>query len=224
MKTLFVTGTGTDIGKTFVCCRLLEALPDSLAIRCIKPVVTGFDPDRPELSDTARLLAARGQPVDALNLDSTSPWRYRAALSADMAARREHRPLPFAELIEFCRPPAGPGLNLIEGIGGVMAPLDDRHTVLDWIAAIEARILLVAGSYLGNLSHTLTALAALASRSLSPVAIAISQSVDEPVPTAESAATLGNFCHKIPVVIVPRAENANAAGLAALLRDILPEA
>jgi hypothetical protein len=61
MKTLFVTGTGTGIGKTFVCCRLLEALAVSRTVRCLKPVITGFDPGRPERSDTALLLTAQGK-------------------------------------------------------------------------------------------------------------------------------------------------------------------
>jgi len=221
MNTLFVTGTGTDIGKTFICCRLLESLPESLPVRCIKPVITGFDPDRSELSDTARLLNAQHQSVSSKTIDATSPWRYRAAISADMAARRESRPIPFADLVEFCRAPKGNGINLIEGVGGIMAPLDERHTVADWIAAIEARVLLVTGSYLGSLSHTLTALEALTSRSLSPAAIVISQSVHEPVPTVESAATLRNFAADIPIVIVPRSEQANAAELTALLQNLL---
>jgi dethiobiotin synthetase len=213
-----VTGTGTGIGKTFVCCRLLEALAVSRTVRCLKPVITGFDPGRPERSDTALLLTAQGKTVNAANIDSTSPWRYQDAMSADMAARRDQRPLPFPDLIEYSRAPAGPGLNLIEGVGGVMAPLNDRHTVLDWIAAIETAVLLVTGSYLGSLSHTLTALAALANRSRPPIAIVISQSEDEPVPTAESAATLRNFVSDTPVLVMPRRERANAAELAALLQ------
>ena len=43
---------------------------------------------------------------------------------------------------------------LIEGIGGIMVPLDARHTVLDWMNALDLPLLLVAGSYLGSLSHT----------------------------------------------------------------------
>jgi dethiobiotin synthetase len=183
--------------------------------------MTGFDPVRPELSDIAMLLAAQGLPVSAATIEASSPWRYRDAVSADMAAHRARRPLPFQELVDFSRAPAGPGLNLIEGIGGVMAPLDDGHTVLDWIAALDADVLLVAGSYLGSLSHALTALAALESRSRTPVAIVLSQSESEPVPTAESAATLRNFVGDIPVLIVPRGGQANAAELAALLQDWL---
>lgn len=217
MATVFVTGSGTGIGKTFVCCRLLAALPRSLAVRCVKPVVTGFDPADAAASDPGRLLAARHCAIDDETLDATSPWRFRAPLSADMAAAREHRAIPFDALVGFSREPAGVDLNLVEGIGGVMAPLDDRHTVLDWIAALEVPALVVVGSYLGALSHALTAVAALTSRGVTTLAVVVSQSADEPVPTAESAATLGRFVGGIPVFVLPRTENADAAGLAALL-------
>ena len=46
---------------------------------------------------------------------------------------------------------------MIEGIGGVMVPFDGRHTVLDLVAAVRVPAILVAGSYLGTFSHTLTA-------------------------------------------------------------------
>ena len=55
---------------------------------------------------------------------------------------------------------------LIEGIGGIMVPLDDEHTVLDWMLVLQLPVILVAGSYLGTLSHTLTALDVLRRRGL----------------------------------------------------------
>jgi dethiobiotin synthetase len=235
MATLFVTGSGTDIGKTFVSCRLLAALPRELRVRAVKPVVTGFpgegtDPKASDTaiatvpdpavaeSDTGRLLRAQGLPLNRDTIVATSPWRFRAPLSADMAAAREERRIDFNELVAFCRAPARVDLNLVEGIGGVMAPLDDQHTVIDWIAALEARTLLVVGSYLGALSHALTAHAALNARGIETVAIVISQSLIEPVPTTETAASLSPRVGATPVLILPRDENASAAELAALLR------
>lgn len=230
MTTLFVTSSGTGIGKTFVCCRLLEALPRHLRVRAVKPVVTGF-PAEPASgaaagtssgaafaeSDSGRILRAQGLSLDAHAIAATSPWRFRAPLSADMAAAREGRTIDFDELVGFSRAPAGIDLNLVEGIGGVMAPLDGTHTVLDWIAALEARALLVVGSYLGALSHSLTAHGALTARGVPIAAIVISQSAEEPVPTAETAASLERFVGATPVLILPRDEKANAAELAALV-------
>ena len=96
-------------------------------------------------------------------------------------------------------------MTLIEGIGGVMVPLDAEHTVLDWIAALEAPTLLVVGSYLGSLSHSLTAAAALRERGVPLAGIVVSESEAEPVPTAETAATLARFVEGVPVRLLPRA-------------------
>lgn len=219
MKSLFVTSTGTDIGKTFICCRLLETLGGSIPVRCIKPVISGFDPEQPGVSDTAKLLKAQRLPVTDANIEATSPWRFRASLSADMAARRENRQLNLNEIVRFSQAPDSVGLNLIEGVGGVMAPLNERHTVLDWISALETEVLLVVGSYLGSLSHTLTALEALASRSLVPAAIVVSQSEHEPVSADESIETLQRFTGAMPYISMPRSEKASATDLVALLKN-----
>jgi len=221
MTTLFVTSAGTDIGKTHVCCRLLDYLAPKFRLRCVKPVVTGFESATQETSDTLRLLRAQILEVDQAAIEATSPWRYRAALSADMAAANEGTSLPFDELVAFSREPEDVELNLIEGIGGVMAPLDDKHTVLDWIEALDTEVLLVVGSYLGSISHTLSAFDVLARRARKPLAIVVSQSSNEPVSTADTARSLELHCGGIPIAILPRDGAANAAALAALIQRLL---
>jgi len=217
MTTCFVTSSGTGIGKTHVCCRLLATLPAALTRRCLKPVISGFDAANAADSDTARLLAAQGLALDDATIAATSPWRFRAPLSPDMAAAREGRAIPYDELVAFSRAPPGVELNLIEGVGGVMAPLDEQHTVLDWIAALDATTVLVVGSYLGTLSHTLTALAVLQQRAVDVLAIVISQSAEEPVPMDETRASLKHLAPDVPVLVMPRDPAGDAAELAALV-------
>lgn len=219
MTTLFVTSSGTDIGKTYFCCQLIERL--GLRIRCLKPIVTGFDPSAPGSSDTARLLEAMNADVTPENIAATSPWRFREAISADMAAAHESRSLSLDELVEFSSRATNAELNLIEGIGGVMAPIDDRHTVLDWIAALDARVVLVVGSYLGSLSHTLTALAVLRRRHRKPLAIIVSQSLSEPVATEETAAALMRHVGGLPVAIMRRDDPGSAATTVNLIGQLL---
>jgi dethiobiotin synthetase len=215
---VFVTATGTDVGKTFVACALArELLARGSRLRVIKPVATGFDARRIEQSDSGRLLLAQRLPLTAANLDATTPWRFSAPLSPEMAARRENRSLPFAELVEFCTQRQDADLTLIEGIGGIMVPLDAEHTVLDWIERLEPKIVLVAGSYLGTLSHTLTAVACLRARSLDPTAVVISESVEQPVPLAETAEAVRRRLRDVPIIALPRVDAA-AEGIAALAR------
>ncbi len=207
MTTVFVTSSGTGIGKTFVTLRLIAELTAAgRSVRALKPVASGFDAAHAQGSDTALLLRAQGLDLSAANLDAASPWRFAAPLSPDMAARAERRSIPFAALIAHCRAASvGAGVTLIEGIGGVMVPLDAAHTVLDWIAALESPTLLVVGSYLGSLSHSLTAAAALRQRGVTIAGIVVSESEEQPVPAAETAASLERFAGPVPVCVLPRA-------------------
>ena len=135
-------------------------------MHALKPVVSGYDPSVVETSDPAVLLAALGRPVAADEVERIAPWRFRAPLSPDLAAARENRAIDFAELIAFSRRAveAEKGMLFIEGVGGIMLPLDADRTVLDWMAALQIPVLLVVGGYLGTISHTLTALDVLAQR------------------------------------------------------------
>ena len=207
MTTFFITSSGTGIGKTFVTRQLIAELKAAgRRVRALKPVASGFDAADAEGSDTLQLLRALALVPTAANLDAVSPWRFAAPLSPDMAAARERRTIPFAALVAHCQA-AGRGgdVTLIEGIGGVMVPLDYEHTVLDWIAALEVPTLLVVGSYLGTLSHSLTAAAALRARGVMIAGVVVSESEVEPVPTVETAAALARFITPVPVQALQRA-------------------
>jgi dethiobiotin synthetase len=209
MTTVFVTATGTDVGKTYVTAKLVAELRAAhRSVLALKPVASGFDADNIAATDTAVLLDALDLPATSANLDAVSPWRFAAPLSPDMAAARERRRVPFADLVEFCRAPRAADVVLIEGIGGVMVPLDDTHTVLDWIVELRAPVLLVAGSYLGTLSHTLTALAALRSEAVEPAAIIVSESEQQPVPLEETTRAIRRFVGPVEVATLPRPSRA----------------
>jgi dethiobiotin synthetase len=206
MTTIFVSSSGTGIGMTFVSLRLIAELKSQRkSVHALKPVASGFDAARPADSDTGLLLRALELEPTAANLDAVSPWRFAAPLSPDMAAARERRSVPFDALIVHCRAAERRAdVTLIEGIGGVMVPLDREHTVLDWIAALEAPALLVVGSYLGTLSHSLTAAAALRERGVTIAGVVVSEAEDQPVPAAETAATLARFVAPVAVRVLPR--------------------
>jgi dethiobiotin synthetase len=210
MTAVFVTASGTGVGKTFVVCKLVEELAAAgRPVRALKPVASGFDAASPAGSDSALLLRAQGLELTPQHLDAVSPWRFAAALSPDMAAAREGRSIPFEALVAHCRAASEQdGVTLIEGVGGVMVPLDGEHTVLDWIAALGAPALLVVGSYLGTLSHSLTAAAALHHRGVPLLGIVVSESEVEPVPAEETAATLARFLVGTRIRVLPRGRRA----------------
>jgi dethiobiotin synthetase len=204
---LFVTATGTDIGKTFVAAGLIRALrARGRAVDALKPVLSGFDPHAAADSDPARLLAALGRLPTVEEIDRVSPFRFNAPLSPDMAAEQEGRSVDFATVIEVCRQAMAShrGTLLIEGVGGVMVPLDGRHTVLDWISVLRLPVLLVTGSYLGTLSHTLTALHVIAQRGLEIAAVVVSESAGSAVPLPDTANAIARFAAPIQVLALPR--------------------
>jgi dethiobiotin synthetase len=207
MSAYFVTSTGTDIGKTFVTAGLIRYLREAgQAVHAIKPVMSGYNSSVAETSDPAVLLNALGLPIDASTIDRVAPWRFRAPLSPDLAAAREGRNIDFKELISFSRKEiaAASGILFIEGVGGIMVPLDADRTVLDWMAALQIPLLLVVGGYLGTISHTLTALDVLAQRHLKVATIIVSESERNPVELDDTVASIARFAHGIGVVGMPR--------------------
>ena len=204
MTAVFITATGTDIGKTFLTAGLIRHLrARGRSVDALKPVVSGFDPAAP--SDPGILLAALGRSPDMAEFDRISPWRFAAPLSPDMAAERENRTIDFDELVTFCRNAAACQNDLlIEGVGGIMVPLDKRHTTLDWMAALHLPLLLVAGSYLGAISHTLSAVDVIKQRNLSLRAIIINESAGSTVSLQDTARTISRFVEPIEVITLPR--------------------
>ncbi len=192
MTAYFVTATGTDIGKTYITAGLVR----TLGATAIKPIMSGYDAAAAGSSDAGVLLAAMDRAVTPEAVAAIAPWRFAAPLSPDMAAAREGRAIAFPELITFCKTAlaAAPGLLLIEGVGGVMVPLDEAHTVRNWIAALNLPVLLIAGTYLGSLSHTLTSLEALNACDIHVAAIVLNESPHAPIRPEEIAATLRRFC------------------------------
>lgn len=207
MRTLFVAGAGTDLGKTFIACAVIRALrAQGLSVDALKPAVSGFDPARMEESDCGRLLEALGRPLTPQTLYAISPLRFAAPLAPPAAARREGRTLSLDALLAPCRARlARPDVDvlLVEGAGGVMSPIAEEATNLDLISALGAPVLLVGGSYLGAISHSLTALETLKGRGCEPLGLAVSESAEGP-DLAETVEALRRFAGGTPVGAVPR--------------------
>ncbi len=220
MAAYFITGTGTDIGKTWLSAALLRHWRAAgHSTQALKPVMSGVDAHALAQSDAGQLLLAQGLPVSAETVAAISPWCFAAPLSPDMAAAAEGRAIDYAELLALSRRPTAADFSLIEGVGGVMVPLDAQHTVLDWMSDLALPVILVAGSYLGSMSHTLTALLALHSRQLHVAAIVINETPGASVALSDTVASLRRHCAGVAVVAIERDHSeAGIASLAAILR------
>jgi dethiobiotin synthase len=140
MRAFFVTGTGTNIGKTYVTAGIIRAARKAgRKVSAVKPIISGYNPETPQASDAGVLLDAMGKRVSAQTVAAIAPWRYAAAISPDMAAAFEGRFINLPQVMTFCRAAvaSAPDMMLVEGVGGAMVPLDRWHTVRDWIAGLN---------------------------------------------------------------------------------------
>lgn len=156
-KALFVTGTGTDIGKTYVTGLIVKCLRDAgLSAGYYKAALSGAEvaADGTLLPGDA-LHVARVAGLDAA--DVTVSYVYRDAVSPHLAAQIEHRPMDFAKVAEdYRRARERTDYLTVEGSGGIICPLrwdDDEHVVLDDLAVrLGLAALVVADAGLGTIN------------------------------------------------------------------------
>lgn len=193
-KSFFITSTGTSIGKTLLTCALCHHTRQqgkkSLAI---KPIISGWD-QADEECDTIQLLNSQNIPVCDDNIQNISPWRFTAPLSPDIAARMEDKSIGFIELVNFCiKSRRDNDYLFVEGAGGIMAPINENKTMLDLIKALNFPTILTAGTYLGSISHTLSAIETLKLNNIGIHYLVVSESEDSPTALNEHVKTLENF-------------------------------
>ena len=205
MTAIFITATGSNVGKTYVVASLIRHLRQlGHAVEAIKPIVSGYDPARAAASDPGVLITALGLPFSPESIDRVSPWRFRAAAPPDVAAQYEGRKIDVDGVVAFCQSAMERRRDvlLIEGVGGIMVPLDEQRTILDVMMTLRLPLILVAGSYRGTVSHTLTALDSLFRRDMNVVATIVTETADSTVPLDDVVASIGRFTE--PVIGLPR--------------------
>jgi dethiobiotin synthetase len=156
MRSVFITGTDTGVGKTWTTCTLLQLLRErGIAAGAYKAVCSGaeFRADgSPYWGDVEQLRASC-----VLNPSETlvCPQRFLAPVAPNLAAALEQRSVD--EGLLSAGAAAWQGLTsmlLIEGAGGLYCPLTDRTTVLDLIQRLGSTAIVVAGNRLGCISHS----------------------------------------------------------------------
>ena len=208
MRKIFVTSSGTDIGKTFVTSALTYQLKKAgHSVAAYKPIISGYQDGTP--NDTVALLESQGLSKSQKNVIKHSPWRFKLAASPNIAAAAEKEEVKFIELANFHNDVAKKNeFTLFEGAGGVMVPLNNEKTTLDLIVHLKFDVLLVVGSYLGSISHTLTAYNALRARNVENVKIVISESAENPNPLEDTVNTIANFTD-CEIMVIPRVASEN---------------
>jgi len=183
---LWILGTGTGVGKTFVSARIARAWAGSGPVTYRKPFQTGVDrADHPEADASA---------IGGPGICTESHVLLKAPLSPLAAAQREGRTLDLEAAAKWCLRPTE-GRLLLEGVGGIMVPLAPKVHFLAWATELKIPCLLVAQGGLGTLNHTLLSAEALMLRGWRIEAVLLNPGADGSRPEAaeENAGLLRGF-------------------------------
>lgn len=176
---LFVSGTGTSVGKTVVACALVKLLRRrGLKVGVCKPVATGAVVQRGGgcvSSDAVKLIRAAGMSM-AEHRD-VNPALFIPPVSPHLAARLAGKPLSLQKLRQHIyNMERRYDILVVEGIGGVATPLTDRTTWADFLSGFRSpKTMLVCSPNLGTLNHTLLSLEYLERRSVQCGALVLSK-------------------------------------------------
>lgn len=173
MNGLFVTGTGTNIGKTVLSGLLLAELRNrGINAVPMKPTQTGCTTslDSPTLSAPDldySLSMASMNPVDSSTYNRMSPYRYQPACSPHLAAEEAKEQIDIAEIVIAARELEKTySFILAEGAGGILVPVNRCELMIDLMQALNFPVLIAASPGLGTINHTLLSIRTLRSDGL----------------------------------------------------------
>lgn len=172
----FITGSDTDVGKTYVACEIVRQLRGhGRRVATRKPAESGCEiaPGGELLTHDARALHAANdgrEPVERI-----APYRFRAALAPPRAARLEGRRLELAALIAACGETADADCLLVEGAGGFLSPLAEDGLNADLAVALELPVIAVVDDRIGAVNQALLVIEAVARRGLELAALVLNR-------------------------------------------------
>ena len=198
---LFITGTDTGVGKTVVAATLAYALHQRhIGFSYIKPVESGISSRKYLENDSdAALVKKAGFLSEPLN--EIVPFTFREPLAPLLAARRDGVKLSGKELSESIKDRIKPSrLTLVEGAGGLLAPLCPDYLILDLIKDLQLPVLVVCRTSLGAINHTLLTLGRLRREGIRPAGI-IANHLTKATGIAEET-FLTQLCEFDPITIL----------------------
>jgi dethiobiotin synthetase len=191
MRGLFVTGTGTGVGKTIVSAALLAAMRAAgEPVRAYKPVLTGLDEPPGAWPPDHELLALAA----GMDSDEVAPLRYGPAVSPHLAAELAGERIDPAALIARARERSDRTL-VVEGVGGLLVPLANDYRVRDLASELALPLVIAASPGLGTINHTLLTIDSARAAGLDVRAVVFTPWLDEPtameISNREAVACLG---------------------------------
>lgn len=166
---LFIAGTDTGVGKSFVAAGLLRGLAQrNFAVIGMKPLATGGISHGDQLVNTDALMLMHSASIK-LRYEQINPLLFEPAIAPHIAAEQQNQLLSAADLYSRCRfalnYPAD--VCLIEGVGGWLTPLNEQETMADFVKLTGSQVILVVAMRLGCLNHALLTATAIQQSGLS---------------------------------------------------------
>jgi dethiobiotin synthetase len=211
MRGAFVTGTGTEVGKTVVAAAMARtARAGGARVAVFKPAVSGLD-DYPlrseiwesasELPDHALLRLASGS---AQGDDEIAPYRYGPPVSphlgADLAGGRIDPDLLRGAALEATE---NADVLVCEGVGGFLVPLTPDYLVRDLACDLSLPVVIAAAPGLGTINHTLLTIEAVRGAGLEPSLVVLTPWPDEPTQVESSNRETIERLGAVPVTALP---------------------
>ena len=203
---VFVTGTGTEVGKTVVAAAIARTLAsEGKRVAVFKPAVTGLD----EGVETDHALLRRASGSDQSD-EQIAPYRYGPPASPHLAAALAGEEID-PERLRSAAKTAADGADAIvcEGVGGLLVPLSPAYLVRDLATDLGYPLVVVASPGLGTINHTLLTLDAARAAGLEVAAVVLTPWPREPSEiessNRETIATLAG----VPVLTLPQLDLAD---------------
>ena len=220
-KGIFITGTDTDVGKTYIGSRIVSSLYEAgVSVTPRKPIESGCD-----------LIGGELQPNDAkqyhdaakgrVPLADICPFRFEPAISPQRAARLVNQPININEVKQACLSNVSKNdFLVVEGAGGFYSPLCEDGLNAELAEALQLPVLLIANNQLGCINHILLSKEAIEKRGLEVMAIVLNKknkSHDTAMNNADDLKTLVT----VPVFMVGKEEELNnESGLVVYIQNI----
>ncbi|MEX2253130.1 MAG: dethiobiotin synthase [Thermoleophilaceae bacterium] len=205
MRGIFVTGTGTGVGKSVVAaavCASLSAAGERVA--AFKPVVTGLD-EPGEWPPDHELLASAANAGQKPN--DVAPYRFGAAFSPHLAAEVAGETIAASSLVEHARAAAeGADALVCEGVGGLLVPLTPDYLVRDLAVGLGLPLVVAASPGLGTINHTLLTIEAGRATGLTVAGVVMTPWPDEAGELERSNADTVARLGAVEVAQLPRCE------------------
>ena len=175
MQGVFITGTSTEVGKTFIGVAIASALTQrNIKVIPRKPIESGCERNAEELIP-ADAVALKEAAAYQGSLSEVCPYRFEPPISPVRAAHLADKILTTEQLVSICMEGSEQGFLLVEGAGGFYSPLAENGLNADLAVALQLPVLLVADDRLGVLSQVLLNVEAIKMRGLPLAGVVINQ-------------------------------------------------